>query len=579
MTACREWNFEAANYLLFRGANASAKNEENTCLHLLAGHTASNVDYSKLGKELTIRLVDSGFFVDARNKQGRTAFNIALLSGNFEIATTLLSVGAEFQNRDIFEKGFVDYFDFGSNSHPCRKDFSDDSVILFLANLVASGAPLNMLNSKCQTLLHVLGGQPLDKRTLNILSWILENGGDPSLSDSEGKKPLHSLLSNSHPWPSNMQNTQFMDILAHLVRGCGDINSIVQPLGTPLHFFIRFIKENTSLDTALRALHILLDSGAEKYKINAAGETPVTFAMRLLANTQGMMLRDTYLGIIDRLIFPGMDFTDDDCNTICQLLSNNLNDRATIVHLLSKAKIKEQQATVVLGKLTNARAMESLLLAGFTPNSQDSKGDTPLHYQVVSIVSCLSPNSTGDPGILRTRILLENGANPNIQNNRGDTVLHTTCRNEISKSISGWSTFRREEYFLLLRLLRDHGAKVDIKNKEGLYPLDYLSMPNIMEQDLQEIAIERPGPSDLQVNEFRHDQDRESQRGIAPRAVSNRSIRNRCKVYEWRNNDWFDRGTGFCSVTILSVRLPFLAFGSICTFKFYELDYQISFVL
>ena len=30
----------------------------------------------------------------------------------------------------------------------------------------------------------------------------------------------------------------------------------------------------------------------------------------------------------------------------------------------------------------------------------------------------------------------------------------------------------------------------------------------------------------------------------------------RVKVYELRNNDWFDRGTGFCTATFYSVRLP-----------------------
>jgi hypothetical protein len=30
----------------------------------------------------------------------------------------------------------------------------------------------------------------------------------------------------------------------------------------------------------------------------------------------------------------------------------------------------------------------------------------------------------------------------------------------------------------------------------------------------------------------------------------------RVKVYELRNNDWFDRGTGFCTGTFVFVRLP-----------------------
>jgi len=29
----------------------------------------------------------------------------------------------------------------------------------------------------------------------------------------------------------------------------------------------------------------------------------------------------------------------------------------------------------------------------------------------------------------------------------------------------------------------------------------------------------------------------------------------RVKVYELRNNDWFDRGTGFCTATFVNVRI------------------------
>ena len=30
----------------------------------------------------------------------------------------------------------------------------------------------------------------------------------------------------------------------------------------------------------------------------------------------------------------------------------------------------------------------------------------------------------------------------------------------------------------------------------------------------------------------------------------------RVKVYELRNNDWFDRGTGFCTAAFIAVRVP-----------------------
>jgi hypothetical protein len=53
--------------------------------------------------------------------------------------------------------------------------------------------------------------------------------------------------------------------------------------------------------------------------------------------------------------------------------------------------------------------------------------------------------------------------------------------------------------------------------------------------------------------------DGEPQPLIMAQAVPNPPTeKKRVKVYELRNNDWFDRGTGFCTATIFSVRLTCL---------------------
>ena len=60
--------------------------------------------------------------------------------------------------------------------------------------------------------------------------------------------------------------------------------------------------------------------------------------------------------------------------------------------------------------------------------------------------------------------------------------------------------------------------------------------------------------------------DGEPQPGIMAQAVPNPPTeRKRVKVYELRNNDWFDRGTGFCSTTIVSVRVLSFDLGSFRT--------------
>lgn len=42
--------------------------------------------------------------------------------------------------------------------------------------------------------------------------------------------------------------------------------------------------------------------------------------------------------------------------------------------------------------------------------------------------------------------------------------------------------------------------------------------------------------------------------------------RKRVKVYELKSNDWFDRGTGFCTGTVVNVSdLPFVAVNSLAS--------------
>ena len=40
----------------------------------------------------------------------------------------------------------------------------------------------------------------------------------------------------------------------------------------------------------------------------------------------------------------------------------------------------------------------------------------------------------------------------------------------------------------------------------------------------------------------------------APALVPPSDVRKRVKVYELKNNDWFDRGTGFCTGRNVNVR-------------------------
>ena len=65
--------------------------------------------------------------------------------------------------------------------------------------------------------------------------------------------------------------------------------------------------------------------------------------------------------------------------------------------------------------------------------------------------------------------LLKNGANPNLQNENGNTALHIILKKYSNPLISNGN---KDEYISTIKLLKDSGADVTIKNNAGYSPLD-----------------------------------------------------------------------------------------------------------
>jgi ankyrin repeat protein len=344
MAACSQWNLEAASYLLSSGADPSKKCADLTCLHIIAYiyryGRCPNADEERLWAGLATRLVDSGCPLEARDKEGRTPLIAAIISTSLTVATALLSAGADWRSQDDYGKGLVDYFDYP------REGYGEDLGIPFLTKLVAAGAPVDISNPKGQTLLHIMSEGPISKRRLGILGWILEQGGDPSLSDSEGKKPLHYLLGNIsqiYSYTSNIMSTPFIDILSGFIRGCDDINAIVGPLGTPLHILVSCLKGAYRPDCLLRTLHLLISSGADISKVNTEGETPAAMAMRLLAKGPRVQSINSILEVIEELIPPGMgenSLKDGYDKTIHYLTEMYPDEHTSIAHFMARIENK-----------------------------------------------------------------------------------------------------------------------------------------------------------------------------------------------------------------------------------------------
>ncbi|MFM6155603.1 MAG: ankyrin repeat domain-containing protein, partial [Sphaerospermopsis kisseleviana] len=93
---------------------------------------------------------------------------------------------------------------------------------------------------------------------------------------------------------------------------------------------------------------------------------------------------------------------------------------------------------------TNESLAERLIQTGVNVNTQDKKGDTPLHYLGKSQKNA--------------RLLLSKGAKVNVRNQNGNTPLH----NVFAQKTAG-----------VIKLLINQGAQVNARNNEQFTPLHF----------------------------------------------------------------------------------------------------------
>ncbi|XP_021355594.1 transient receptor potential cation channel subfamily V member 6-like isoform X7 [Mizuhopecten yessoensis] len=84
------------------------------------------------------------------------------------------------------------------------------------------------------------------------------------------------------------------------------------------------------------------------------------------------------------------------------------------------------------------------------------------------------------------RLLVAKGANPNLQDNNGNTVMHMlVIHDKKEKELDGEYASKKE----MFDLLRDLGAELDIKNRQGLTPLTLAA--KLARKDMYEHILEK----------------------------------------------------------------------------------------
>jgi ankyrin repeat protein len=118
---------------------------------------------------------------------------------------------------------------------------------------------------------------------------------------------------------------------------------------------------------------------------------------------------------------------------------------------------KDATPLLLAAKGGDAAMMRLLAAHGADPSLANAKGTTPL--MAASGVEMFNPNEdsgTNEDGLEALKVALELGGDVNAANKDGDTPLHGAA----------WRGAND-----IVQLLVDHGAKLDVKNKQGYTPL------------------------------------------------------------------------------------------------------------
>jgi len=296
-----------------------------------------------------------------------------------------------------------------------------------LKSYLLNGGDPNMSDRNGRTLLHYA----VREGNLKAVRLLLEHKADPNARDRRGRTPLHYAVKASD------------EVVAELIEAGADVNARDDRGRTPLHWAVVVAKKNEEA---------LLYHGADPNAQDVLGNTPLHYAV---------MRRDDYAvrRLLDYLADPRIR------NKKCMTPINEAKERDLyeLAEIMEEAIKRRQQAALAActpGKRTqlhevvakcNPDEVRKLLHPWVNRDACDEAGRTPLHYAVMC---------GGDEGVEIIEKLLRPWprASPNVRDVYGKTPLHYAAINGNSAAV---------------KILLEHYADPTVKDNDGKTPLDY----------------------------------------------------------------------------------------------------------
>jgi ankyrin repeat protein len=309
-----------------------------------------------------------------------------------------------------------------------------ETMLSMMQMLIEAGADVNLRNGKGQTPLIIAAFS-----CSRAIRFLLERGADPTLTDKAGESALHGIV--------RLEGETMTPLLEQLLAAGADINHQNRHGQTPL---IRAAYSSMVRDAVGT---VLLEHGADPNRQDYRGDT----ILHILAADSR---RSDSSGLIRRLLSRGARLDIRNSKHQTPLMTAVERKHVSVVRTLIEAgadvNIRDKRGTPLIGTLISCdpdkmAMLEQIVEAGADLDATSKYGTLPLCLAFYSHLhlNCLEP----------ARILLNAGAHPNRQDRNGSAPIH---------SLAQWN---RKDPAPALALLLDHGARIDIRNQQGMTAL------------------------------------------------------------------------------------------------------------
>lgn len=397
-------------------------------------------------------LINSGAKVNHKtNYFGWTATFIAVSEGHLKVVELLLQNGAQINAKDesgstmlkvALDTNHYDIADLliknGANVNTINNNGQSLLLTYIEAEnqksidyLLSHGANVNTQDTNGNTLLHKVSAEG----NVESLKRLFKYGAKTGIANKKGETPLLLALKNGH-----------QEVAKLLIKRGGNIDAVDSEGDTPLHKAVK-LSDQTSIKS-------LLELGAN-LKLKGSSKEPIIFDAITYSNSEVGKL----------LISNGASLNTKNSNGDTPLTYAIKLNKKGFISLLKKKGLKlnyaMKQAFIYKAiKENDTHTLSSLLSNRISFDVRNSENESPFYYAVKTA------------NIETVQFFLENGYNANKKFALGKTPLFLAI----------------EENEKVVELLLKKGAKVDVKENQGLTPFDY-AIFNKKVEALKQIAL------------------------------------------------------------------------------------------